>query len=142
MNDLIYDRTQADVTNKTDKGYYNASDLNRVEEWCKYLADELNSRGYNINITTKTNWTTTDLRTASDMTRIKNNILALMTGFHWITPIYSSVDSWNYTKANRWEQILYEIWNLMWRNGRLVCLFRSCKCRTKQTLATQVQRFL
>lgn len=47
------------------------------------------------------------------MLRIKNNILALMTGFHWITPIYSSVDNWNYTKANRWEQILQEIYTMM-----------------------------
>lgn len=129
MNELIYNRTATDVTNRRWKGFYNASDLNRVEEWCRYLADELNSKGYNINITTKTNWTTLDMRTSSDMTRIKNNILAIMTGFHWITPIYSSVDAWNYTKANRWEQILYEIWNLMWRNGGLVCSQRSCKFR-------------
>lgn len=129
MNKLIFDRTSNDTTNKTWKGYYNASDLNRVEEWCRYLADELNSKGYNINITTKTNWTTLDLRTSSDMTRIKNNILALMNGFHWISKIYASVDNWNYIKANNWEQILYEIWNLMWRNGRLVCVFRRFKSR-------------
>jgi hypothetical protein len=114
MDRLIFDRTQSDVTNRTDKGYYNASDLNRVESWCRYLADELNNEGYSINITTKTDWTTLDLRTSADMTRIKNNILALMTGYHWITPIYSSADSWNYIKANRWEQILNEIFNLMW----------------------------
>lgn len=131
MNELIYNRTATDVANRRWKGFYNASDLNRVEEWCRYLADELNNAGYSINITTKTNWTTLDLRTSTDMQRIKNNILALMTGFHWITPIYSSVDSWNYIKANRWEQILYEIWNLMWRNGGLVYSQRSCKFGAK-----------
>lgn len=114
MDNLIFDRTQSDVTNKTDKGYYNASDLNRVEEWCRYLANELNRVGYNISITTKTDWTTLDLRSSADMLRIKNNILALMNGFHWITPIYNSVDTWNYEKANRWEQILNEIHNLVW----------------------------
>lgn len=114
MDNLIYDRTQSDVTNKTDKGYYNASDLNRVEEWCRYLADELNAVGYSITITTKTNWTTTDLRDASNMQRIRDNIRKIMNGYHFITKIYASVDSWNYTKANRWEKILFEIYNLMW----------------------------
>ena len=78
MNKLIYNRTQADVTNKTGIGHYNVSDLNRVEEWCRYLADELNAVGYNIQITTKTNWVQTDLRTASEMERIRSNIKAIM----------------------------------------------------------------
>lgn len=117
MYDLIFDRKTSDVTNNLLKGSYNASDLNRVEEWCKYLADELNTLGYSINITTKTNWTysgdTGTIRKKSDMTRIKNNILALMNGYHYISTIYSSVDNWNITKANRWEKILYEIYCMM-----------------------------
>lgn len=114
MDNLIFDRTQQDVTNKTEKGYYNTSDLNRVESWCRYLADELNNVGYNINITTKTNWVSTDLRTASEMDRIKNNILAIMTGYHWLTQIYANNNNWNWNKANRWEQILDEIFHLLW----------------------------
>lgn len=114
MNDLIFDRTQADVTNKTEKGYYNTSDLNRVESWCRYLADQLNAVGYNINITTKTNWTSSDLRTASEMERIRTNIRKIMTGYHYITTIHANAEQFNYVKANRWEKILYEIWQLMW----------------------------
>lgn len=114
MNELVYDRTQADVTNRTWKGYYNASDLNRVESWCRYLADELITAGYNINITTKTNWTQTDMRTSAEMERIRTNIRAIMQGFHYITTIYSNAESFNYTKANNWEKILYEIFNLLW----------------------------
>lgn len=113
MDSLIFDRTQSDVTNKTSKGYYNASDLNRVESWCRYLADELNSVGYNINITTKTTWSSSDLRSASEMERIRQNIKKLMTGFHSISGIYANNDNWNYIKANRWEKILYEINNLV-----------------------------
>lgn len=113
MDSLIFDRTQSDVTNKTSKGYYNASDLNRVESWCRYLADELNSVGYNINITTKTTWSSKDLRTASEMERIRQNIKKLMNGFHYISTIYANNNNWNYLKANRWEKILYEIDNLM-----------------------------
>lgn len=114
MNDLVFDRMQSDVTNKTWKGYYNASDLNRVESWCKYLADELNIAGYNINITTKLNWVQTDLRTSAEMERIRTNIKAIMTGFHYITQIYQNANQFDFEKANNWEKILFEIYNLMW----------------------------
>ena len=113
MNNLIFDRTQADVTNKTEKGYYNISDLNRVEEWCDYLATQLNAVGYNINITTKTNWVQTDLRTASEMERIRTNIRKIMQGFHYLTNIEQNANNWDYIKANNWEKILFEIYNLM-----------------------------
>lgn len=114
MNDLIYDRTQQDVTDKTEKGYYNVSDLNRVESWCEYLKTELNNAGYSISFTTKTDWTTSDMRTASQMERIRTNIKKLMTGFHYITSIYATAENFDFEKANNWEKILYEIWQLMW----------------------------
>lgn len=136
MNKLIYNRTQADVTNKTSIGYYNISDLNRVEEWCDYLATQLNAVGYSINITTKTNWVQTDLRTASEMERIRTNIKKIMQGFHYLTNIEQNANSFDYIKANNWEKILFEIYNLMWRYGGLVCLCRCCKQWTKQVVAT------
>lgn len=114
MDNLIFDRTQEDVTNKTEKGYYNTSDLNRVESWCRYLADELNRVGYNITITTKTDWASTDLRTASQMERIRTNIRALMTGYHYITTIEANAENFDYIKANNWEKILDEIYHLLW----------------------------
>lgn len=117
-------------------GQYNASDLNRVESWCRYLADELNRVGYNINITTKTDWVQTDMRTASAMERIRKNILKIMQGYHWISKIYATAESFDYIKANNWEKILFEIFNMLWRNGRLVCVFRSSQFRTKQIVAT------
>lgn len=114
MDKLIYDRTQTDLINKTYKGYYNATDLNRVETWCRYLADQLNNAGYNINITTKTNWLETNMRTANEMERIRTNIKKIMTGFHYITTIYSNAENFDYIKANNWEKILHEIYNLLW----------------------------
>jgi len=48
MESLIYDRTLSDITNLTSKGQYNASDLNRVESWTKYLNDKFNELGYRI----------------------------------------------------------------------------------------------
>lgn len=121
---------------KLGSGYYNASDLNRVEEWCKYLADELNSVGYNIQITTKRDWNASDLRTSAQMERIRGNIYAIMSGYHYITTIYPNANQFDYNKANNWEKILWEIYNLMWRNGGLVCLCRSKQFRAKQIVAT------
>lgn len=110
MDDLIFDRTQEDIDNKTNKGYYNASDLNRVEEWCEYLETELNEAGYSISITTKTDWTMTDLRTEAEMNRIRNNIKALYDGYYlYGNAVYSSVSNFDYKKANRWEEVLNNI---------------------------------
>ena len=113
-DDLVFDRTQSDLDNDTWKGQYNASDLNRVESWCKYLSDELNSKGYSITITTKTNWTQTDQRTASEMERIRTNIRAIMQGYYYITQIEQNANNFNIEKANNWEKILDEMYNMMW----------------------------
>lgn len=109
MNDLIFDRTAQDLLDDTDKAYYDNTDLNRVESWCRYLADELTSWNYPISITTKTNWTTIDLRDEPNMNRIRSNIKAIMDGYYYLTALAPNVNLWNYTKANNWEQILYEI---------------------------------
>lgn len=113
VEDLIFDRTQADVDSDTLKGQYNASDLNRVESWCEFLADELNAVGYSIVITCKTNWVQTDMRTAAEMERIRTNIRAIMQGYHYITQIQQNAEYFNYIKANNWEEILNEIYWLM-----------------------------
>ena len=53
------------------------------------------------------------MRKASEMNRIRANIKSLMTGYHSLTPIYNTTDQWDWQKANRWEQILSEIYNMM-----------------------------
>lgn len=111
--ELIYDRTQLDVDNATLKGQYNASDLNRVEKWCRYLADELNTLGYNISITTKTNWVQTDQRREAELERIRTNIKKIQQGYYYVTQIEANVDKWNWQKANNWELILNELYGLM-----------------------------
>ena len=106
---LIFDRTQADVEAKNAKGQYNASDLNRVESWCDYLASTLTAYSYPISIVTKTNWTASDMRYASEMERIRKNIQKIMNGYHYLTQIKPNAEFFDYVKANNWEQILYEI---------------------------------
>lgn len=111
MDRLIYDRTAQDVKNNLPKGQYNASDLNRVESWCRYLQNVLNEAGYKINIETKINWKQSDMRYQTEMDRILNNIIKIMRGFTFKTKVYDSTTSWNWNKANRWEKVLSELYN-------------------------------
>ncbi|MDD3041033.1 hypothetical protein, partial [Bacteroides sp.] len=66
LPDMIYDRTQTDVDNKTAKGYYNISDLNRVETAAEYIATLLTKEGYVVTITVKKDWAITDFPTATE----------------------------------------------------------------------------
>lgn len=110
--ELIYDRTQADVDNRTSKGYHNYTDLNRIESACKELATLLTSYGYPVYITTKTNWTMTDKRTESEMERIRKNVKALKDVYYSAsgTPaVPSTLNPITWQKANNIEKILYHI---------------------------------
>lgn len=74
---LITDRTQQDVDNRTIKGQYNASDLNRVGAAMAYIRDRLISAGYSVSITPKTTWTELDVPTKSSMKTYLDNALLL-----------------------------------------------------------------
>lgn len=108
MDELIYDRTQADVANLTAKGYYNLSDLERITEWVKFLSDEF---GLGL---TATDYTLGDM---VDISELLANIEAIRTGHAWSwTPAVPTATAWNYVKANAVEKILYDA-NL-WEKSR------------------------
>jgi hypothetical protein len=109
----IYDRTQLDITNKTAKGYYNYTDLNRIEQDCDYLASL-----FGISITTKT-WTRTDFPTLSEMNRIKNNIDSVRNAYYTLptTPTTPNTPYNAYGKANDIEQILNDLKALYDKNA-------------------------
>lgn len=65
---LVTDRTQKDVVNGTEKGYYNTSDLNRVGAAMVYLRDRLNDNGYLVDISPNVSWKEADIPTPEDMT--------------------------------------------------------------------------
>ena len=85
MDNLIYDRLSSDVDtalNNPDstsslKGAYNYTDLNRIENNCKYVMNLLNNSGlfyYPIIVETKTDWTMKDIPHIKDINRIRKNI--------------------------------------------------------------------
>lgn len=109
MEDLIFDRTQNDLEQKTPKGYYNYTDLNRIETWCEYLANLLNSYSYPVSITIKKNWNMSDLPNVNDMERIRSNVNAIKTAFHAYTNIPENLNYMTIEKANDIEKILSEL---------------------------------
>ena len=115
MDDLIYDRTQADVANLTAKGYYNLSDLERITEWVEFLSDEfglgLTATGYSLG----------DL---IDISELLANVAAIRAVHNWsFTPAVPSATAWNYVKANNVEKILADA--ELWRANKIAG-YRYC----------------
>jgi len=110
LDNLIKDRTSADILNETDKAFISYTDLNRIEQACSYLAGLLH-----VTITTKT-WTMDEFRTETQMARIRSNIQTLLNAFYQDpnNPILPTVIKYeNYKEANDIEQILYNIENMI-----------------------------
>lgn len=106
---LITDRTINDVVFGTEKGYYNASDLNRVGAAMIYLKDRFNENGYNLDINPYTTWKEIDIPNKSDMVLYLaylgelRNVLPLPTDS---PSVPKSMEKLNYTTANDIEKIL------------------------------------
>lgn len=98
------------------KGRYNCTDLNRVETAVGQLVEMLNAAGWNMSLTTKTDWATAseaapaqDIPTASDMARYLANVAAIRhaLAFYRTTPaVPDSMDFLTWQKANAIERIL------------------------------------
>lgn len=109
---LITDRTRADVANQTDKGFYNAIDLNRVGAAVEYIAGRFTALGYACPVTVKKDWLTSDAPTASQMETYRQNIATLRNRIAVMasTPeAPASMAGLNYVKANNIEQILLDL---------------------------------
>ena len=109
---LITDRTRADVANQTDKGFYNASDLNRVGAAVEYIAGRFAALGYACPVTVKKDWLTSDAPTASQLETYRQNIVTLRSRIAVMasTPeAPASMAGLNYVKANNIEQILLDL---------------------------------
>ena len=117
----IYDRTRADVdlirldpTNENNKGTYNYTDLNRIENNCQYVMNLLNTSGLfyiPVKIEVKTNWTIKDIPNIKDINRIRQNIITLQNGMT-LGKGYEEIEfsnTLNYIKANILEKDLYLI---------------------------------
>lgn len=109
---LITDRTQADVDNGTDKGYYNATDLNRVGAAVEYIAKRFNSMGYIVEVSPRTDWQESDLPTETELVAYLADVAVLraVIAVMQSTPeVPESMKFLDYIKANDIEKILSDI---------------------------------
>ena len=116
IDTLITDRTQEDVDERTTKGHYNASDLNRVAQAMNYIANIFNQRGYHVSIFAKTDWTITDIPTQSQMQQYIANINTLRSAISVFpsTPIApSDMAGFSWQEANDIESILRDLNDLL-----------------------------
>ena len=128
MQNLIFDRTQLDIDNDTEKGQYTYTDLNRVESWCKYIADVLNSYNYYVSISTRTDWKESDYHYSKDLERIRTNINRLKEAYFSFTQIPENLEYMTWQKANDIEKILYEIDKIIkhMENNFIYCGVANC----------------
>lgn len=109
---LIIDRTAADVSSGTDKGYYNATDLNRVGAAVKYIAERFSGYGYAVSVSPKADWSESDTPTASQMETYRGNIASLraVIAVMAATPkTPETMRALDYVKANDIERILQDL---------------------------------
>lgn len=92
---FVTDRTEADVLLKNEKGRYDYTDLNRVEQDVQELMELANQSGFSFDLKTKTDWarpgkfSPETWPTESQMKRYLDNVWALVNEF-LKSPIYYS----------------------------------------------------
>lgn len=99
---LITDRLAKDITARTDKGFYNLSDIERVNSYISYLSDELR-----LNLTVNTITFGEEL-TRTEMQDIIDNVNAIRAAWYVATdtPQTPIPLAWDYRKANDLEKIV------------------------------------
>ena len=102
LDPLITDRTSQDVAQRTQKGFYNVSDVTRVNSYIEYLSDVL---GLNLTVT---DVSLGQALTRAQMDAILSNINAIRAAWYVAddTPITPIAVNWDYVKANNIEKIL------------------------------------
>lgn len=95
------------------KGTYNTSDINRVNEAVRYVADVLRENGYKISVVDDVEWTNQGLFTQADWERYLDNVRAIreVLPLQDDTPKVPSTlfERNGYRRANDIEQILVDV---------------------------------
>ena len=102
LSPAITDRTAQDVSTRTEKGFYNAKDIQRINSYIEYLSDVL---GLNLSVE---DVSLGQALTRAQMDAILSNINAIRAVWYVAsdTPQTPIAVNWNYQKANNIEKIL------------------------------------
>lgn len=108
---FVTDRTSADVMLGTDKGSYNASDLNRVESNSAELEAMLQAMGTDPGtLVHKTDWglpgtfSAAEWPTTVQMERYLGNVRALLAAYGVSAPLPDTMEGLTHTGANQIEE--------------------------------------
>lgn len=107
--EFVTDRTQMDVLLGTEKGFYGAADLNRVESAVKELADLAKLLGVKKEFEVKTDWDfpseflASQWPTKAQMTRYLNNVQALCDAVEVAAAIPTTIEKLTREGANQIE---------------------------------------
>lgn len=99
----------------TDRGpgtFYNVSDLNRVGEAVRYLAERFTGYGYAVTVNHKTDWTEDNVPTRKQLETYRRNIAELrrqLTVMAATPETPETMRALNYVKANNIERILQDL---------------------------------
>lgn len=99
----------------TDRGpgtFYNVSDLNRVGEAVRYLAERFTGYGYAVTVNPKTDWTEDNVPTRKQLETYRRNIVELrrqLTVMQSTPETPETMRALNYVKANDIERILKDL---------------------------------
>ena len=99
----------------TDRGpgtFYNVSDLNRVGEAVRYLAERFTGYGHAVTVNPKTDWTEDNVPTRKQLETYRRNIAELrrqLTVMAATPETPETMRALNYVKANNIERILQDL---------------------------------
>ena len=111
LEPLITDRTAQDVEQRTQKGFYNVSDIQRINSYIEYLSDVL---GLNLSVE---DVSLGQALTRAQMDDILNDVNALRAAWYVSheTPQTPIAVNWDWQKANDLEKILFSL-NEFWQS--------------------------
>ena len=111
IDTLVTDRTQKDVANGTGKGYYNYTDLNRVNAAAAYLVEELEGAGYAVpGFSAQQEWGMSSIPTEAKMNDYLNNLRAIRSVLSVNTvSLPDSMNFLGYKGANNIERVLVDV---------------------------------
>lgn len=105
---LITDRTNADVVNDTDKGNYNYTDFNRIEQAMTEAKTLLEELGYSVSIQSQT-WGILEFPTKERTDTLLKSLNVLKGKLLTQPTLPTSFKKIKYNQANDIEKMLYNI---------------------------------
>lgn len=108
IDELIFDRTSANLVAGDPKGKYDFQDYNRVGEAINYVANEME-----LSITAKTDWGNEDIPRASDMTTYRQNVKTIIDNLEMPNKLpTTNKNILTILGANQIEKALYDAYNI------------------------------